>query len=248
MPCRPFRAFVFCLILLALSLRAGLAQDIFVTPIPNAPFRATISVQRTVVRPDGSVFALHTLRGVGRDSQGRIFNETRALVPAPSNIVPVLIRVHLYDPQTRLSTMLDAQHHTFRSAVVNRPPATEPPALLYGSPAGNGLPPSQFTKEEDLGTSRLENLPVHGVRETQTVPAGSGGGQPVVVTDEYWYSADLHMNLALSHNDPRTGSVMMAVTGITLSEPDPALFQIPEGYTDAAAQPSPGQSPAHPQP
>ena len=62
------------------------------------------------------------------------------------------------------------------------------------------------------------------------------GGKSVVITDEYWYSEDLRINLALKHNDPRTGGVTMTVTGINRSEPDPARFEIPAGYNPAGAQ------------
>jgi hypothetical protein len=41
--------------------------------------------------------------------------------------------------------------------------------------------------------------------------------------------------MMIRHNDPRTGSVTMIVSGVTRVEPDPALLQIPEGYVSAAA-------------
>src|SRR5262245_8956270 len=37
-------------------------DDIFVTPIPNAPFNAVIQVERSIVRPDGTVLNLKTTR------------------------------------------------------------------------------------------------------------------------------------------------------------------------------------------
>ena len=55
----------------------------------------------------------------------------------------------------------------------------------------------------------MDGFEVHGVRETQTLPA-NGGGKPVVITDEYWYSDYLHINVVMKHIDPRTGSVTMA--------------------------------------
>jgi hypothetical protein len=207
------------------------AQDIFVTPIPSAPFSGTIEVLRTVVQPDGRVMNLKTTRMIARDSQGRIRNETRAMEPLTEMAAPQLVRVHLYDPQTRATTMLDVQQQTYWTGTVNRPPATEPPGLQYASPGGATLPLSQFAREEDLGTHEMDGLMVHGVRETQTIPAdANGGGKPVVVTDEYWYSDDLRINMEIKHHDPRTGSVMLKVTQVSQQEPDPALFQIPDGY------------------
>ncbi len=223
-----------CLFFLAPSrASAQRGPDIFVTPIPNAPFSAVIQVQRSFVR-DGSITALKTTREIGRDSQGRIYNESRMLVPLSFIGTPQLIGVRLYDPQTRISTRLNPGTHTFWAGTVSRPPATIPPALVYASPTGTNLPQNQFVKEEDLGVHEINGLSAHGVRETQTIPAESSGtGKEILVTDEYWYSEDLRINLILRHSDPRTGSTTMTVTKIARTDPEPARFQIPDGYKPA---------------
>lgn len=232
---------VSCLfVLLAIAMPSASAQagpDIFVTPIPHSPFRGVVEVERSLVRPDGSVLKLKTTREIARDSRGRIRNESRSMIPISSNQTPGIVRVHLFDPETRTSIMLDPQERTFSSMTVNHPPATVPPRLVYASPTGSTLPPNEFTKEEDLGMQEMEGVAVHGVREIQTIPAESKG-KDVVVTDEYWYSDDLRINMLIAHNDPRTGSVTMTVRQVTRSEPDAALFEIPNGYN----RPKPGQT------
>jgi hypothetical protein len=83
----------------------------------------------------------------------------------------------------------------------------------------------------------MEGVPVHGVRETQIIPAeNSGTGKEIVVSDEYWYSADLRINLVIKHSDPRTGSVTMTVTQVKRWEPDPSLLEVPQGYTPSGAR------------
>ena len=214
----------------------GLAQStsgIFITPVPDAPFTGVIKVDRTIVRPDGKVESLRTIRDTARDSRGRIYNVFRALVPADFAGTPPTIRVHFYDPQTRNYTYLYPNQHTYTTGTVNHPPAAEP-ADLIASPAGNSVPLNQFTKQEDLGTRSIEGITAHGVRETQTIPNGSTGSD-VVLTDEYWYSDELHMNVMVKHSDPRTGSVTMTLTQATRTDPDPSLFQIPEGYKPAGS-------------
>lgn len=207
------------------------AQDIFVTPIPNAPFTGVINVQRSVVQHDGSVQDFRTIREIGRDSRGRIFNQYRTLLPASDTSAPQIIQVLVYDPQTRTSTTIFTPQRLFRSGTVNRPPETQPPALLDASTTGNSIPRNEFTKEEDLGTRLMEGVPVHGVRETQTIPAEkSSSGKEIVTSDEYWYLADLRINMLIKHSDPRTGTVTMTVTQVKRSEPDPALLEIPEGF------------------
>ncbi|HKF24240.1 MAG TPA: hypothetical protein VKE93_21910 [Candidatus Angelobacter sp.] len=213
------------------------AQDIFVTPVPNAPFTGVIHVERSVVQRDGSVRDLRTIRDIGRDSRGRIFNESRTLLPASDTSTPQVMSVLLYDPQTRTSTHIFPAQRVFSTGTVNRPPETQPPALLDGSTTGNSIPRNDFTKQEDLGNRQMEGLAVHGVRETQTIPAeNSPAGKEIVVTDEFWYSADLRINMLIKHSDPRTGSVTMTVTQVKRSEPDPALLEIPEGYKPFGAR------------
>jgi hypothetical protein len=217
------------------SAQAGL--DVFVTPIPNAPFSGVIHVQRSIVQPDGSIADLKTMRAIGRDSQGRIYNESRRLLLDSNTEAPQVARILLYDPQTRVSTMLYPQERTFSTSTVDRPPATAPPALLYASPAGISLPRNEFTKEEDLGIHELEGLPAHGVREIQTIPAdNSGTGKEITISDEYWYSDDLRINLVIKHSDPRTGTVTMTVAQVKRTEPDPALFEIPHDYRPVGAR------------
>jgi hypothetical protein len=206
--------------------------DIFVTPIPNNPFTATVNVQRLNINGDGAKVALKNVREIGRDSRGRIFNEMRTAVAATSNESPERTGVHIYDPETRVSTTInDKQHMVFRNTV-NRPPAAVPPSFLSASSGLNTLPPNQFTKEEDLGNKIMEGLAVHGVRQTQTIPVRDGG-KPAVITDEYWYSEDLRINLVVKHHDTRTGGVTLTVTGVTRAEPNPARFEVPEGYKAA---------------
>jgi hypothetical protein len=212
----------------------GWAQNtsgIFLTPVPGAPFSGVIVVERTIVPGGGgSTLNLKTVRDVARDSQGRIYNVFRQLVPASDNSAPPVVRIHFYDPQTRSYTYLYPQQKAYTTGTVNHPPAAEP-ADLIASPAGNSAPLNQFTKDEDLGTQSISGVSAHGVRQIQTIPAAtSNTGKEIVLTDEYWYAEDLHMNVAIKHDDPRTGSVSMTLTQVTRTEPDPSIFQIPDDY------------------
>ncbi len=105
------------------SAQAGL--DVFVTPIPNAPFSGVINVQRSIVQRDGSIAEFKTIRAIGRDSQGRIYNESRTLLPVSSTETPQVTRLLLYDPQTRASTTLFPQERIFLTSTA-------------GPPTGNG--------------------------------------------------------------------------------------------------------------
>jgi hypothetical protein len=214
-------------------------RGIFVTPIPNAPFSATVRVERTDVQPNGNTLQLWSEREIARDNEGRIYNEYRPFVPTTTKTAPDAIVIHLYDPQNRMTEYLYPEQKTYRMMILSRPPATDTPDD-FASPTAAAAPASEFARREDLGYRTITGLQAHGVRVTQTVAAAvSGTGQEVTVTNEYWYSEALRLNLATKLNDPRSGSVTMTVTQIDRREPNATLFGVPAGYTMAGvAKPS----------
>jgi hypothetical protein len=205
------------------------AQSFFLTPVPNAPFSGVVNIERTEIRKDGLVIKYNSTREVARDSRGRIHNELRSFIPVSSTDTPKLLNIHLYDPQTRISTEIDVLKRTFWTRALNHPPATEPPSIRFAAPDGDA-PRSEFTKQEDLGIREIAGVPAHGMRQTQTLP-DENGAKEVVVTDEYWYSQDLRVNVMIKHSDPRKEISTLTVDQVTRAEPDPAFFEIPEGYT-----------------
>jgi hypothetical protein len=144
---------------------------------------------------------------------------------------PPLVSTHIYDPVTRLNTMLNPAQRMARQSKLNGPVPNyeQAPSLPSAIPVDrNGAP---LWTREDLGTQVMEDVTVHGRRITRNVSAtASGTGQPVVVIDEYWYSDDLHLNMLIKHNDPRTGEQTLTVTQVKRSEPDPLLFTVPSDY------------------
>ncbi|MBB6142679.1 hypothetical protein HNQ77_000617 [Silvibacterium bohemicum] len=211
-------------------LRAQAGGGIFVTPIPNAPFSGTVRVERTVIQPNGNNLQLWSEREIARDNQGRIYNEFRPFVPTTTKTLPDATVIHLYDPQNRMTEYLYPQRKTYQVMILGRPPATDTPDD-FASPTAAAGPTSEFTRQEDLGYRTIAGLQVHGVSITQTLTAAeSGTGQQVTVTNEYWYSEALRLNLVTKHNDPRTGSLTMTVTQIDRHEPSAALFGVRANY------------------
>ena len=236
MPTRLSPTSLSCTALLVVAILSPRAftQGFFLTPIPNAPFSGVVDIERTIVGKDGSVTQFKSTREIARDARGRIHNELRALIPVSSTGTPEVLNIHLYDPQTRISTEIDVRKRTFWTRTLDHPPSTEPPSIRFAAPDGNA-PPSEFTKQEDLGIREIAGVPAHGIRETQTV-MDENDGKEVVISDEYWYSQDLRINLMIKHSDPRRGMTTMTVAQVTRTEPDPAFFEVPEGYTRPGAQ------------
>ena len=204
---------------------------IYVTPIPGAQFSGTVHVDRTDIQPNGATVQLWSERQIARDSTGRIYNEYRPFVLLGTNRAPLVTSIHIYDPQNRMSEYLYPQRKIYQMTILSRPPATDTPDA-FASSTSSSSQPSEFTHQEDLGYRTIAGLQAHGVSITQTLPATqSGTGKDVVVTNEYWYSDALRLNLMTRHTDSRTGNVTMTVTHIDRAEPNPTLFGVPPDYT-----------------
>jgi hypothetical protein len=84
---------------------------------------------------------------------------------------------------------------------------------------------------QDLGTQSMENVVVRGTKTSRTISgSATGTGKAVTVTDETWYSEELHLNMLVKHNDPRTGEQTVTITKVERSEPPAETFEIPADY------------------
>ncbi len=214
------RALARIAIALLSSVAVAQTRGIFVTPIPNVPLMAVVNTQSSRILANGTTLNQKTLSAIARDAHGRIFNEKRALVPVSVTATPPILVIHIYDPQTRANTFIDPQARVAWQNTLLRPPSTVPPEVGSIPLTGNS-PGSPYVKEEDLGTRRMEGVDVHGIRDTQTIPAEAAGGKEVTVVDEYWYSEDLRLNMLVIHKDPRTGEQTTTVTQVIAVNPTP---------------------------
>lgn len=193
-----------------------LIPGVFVTPIPGAPFSATVMIQSKQPLADGTVETEVTESVIARDSRGRIRNERHMLVPEGTKGMPRLVSVHVFDPATRISYIYNPATMIARQQLVPLPVAR---------------PEFGNSKSEDLGYTTLNGFEAKGTRTTRIVPApASGTRNPVTVTDEVWYSEDLHMNLMEEHTDVRGGKQTVAILSIQRNEPATSLFEVPAGY------------------
>jgi len=110
------------------------------------------------------------------------------------------------------------------------PPAQSNPSI---QPIRIPQPAQPMEQLEDLGTKTINGLEVSGARSSRTYAAGEiGNDQPITVTHETWISCELPGFVVLQiDDDPRNGVRTTELTDIERGEPDPVLFQVPEGYT-----------------
>jgi hypothetical protein len=88
------------------------------------------------------------------------------------------------------------------------------------------------TRSEQLGSQIIEGVEAVGTRNYTTIPAGAiGNERPIEIVYERWYSNELQMTVYSKHIDPRFGEQTYRLTNIIRSEPDPSLFELPNGYT-----------------
>jgi hypothetical protein len=205
---------------------AVIVSGIFVTPVQGVPLSAVVELQSTQLLIDGSTNVRTSFANIARDSQGRIYNERRQLVNPSFTGTPQIIAFHIFDPNTSLNTFLNPSTHLARQSTWHPPESTA--EQTAGSPVSAR---DSLVEEKDLGTETMDGLSVHGTLKTRTIPAAvSGTGRAVVVTDEIWYSDELHLNILEKRDDPRTGKQTVTVTRVDRSEPNQALFEVPAGY------------------
>jgi hypothetical protein len=97
------------------------------------------------------------------------------------------------------------------------------------NPADPNLKPQMHS--EKLPGKAINGIYVEGTRMTITYPVGSvGNDRPIVSVHETWTSPDLRIVVLSTDEDPRSGTHTSEITNLDRSEPDPAIFQVPEGY------------------
>ena len=85
---------------------------------------------------------------------------------------------------------------------------------------------------DDLGTQVVNGVTAQGVRTTSIIPIGTfGNDHDIKTVTERWVSQDLHVLVRSVYTDSRTGSTVYDLLNIVQAPPDPALFQVPAGYT-----------------
>lgn len=92
--------------------------------------------------------------------------------------------------------------------------------------------PTKHQTSEDLGVRTIDDIEAKGTRGTGIIPVGDlGNDRPLTIVRESWVSTRYNIPLLTITDDPRTGKRTDEVTEFQPGEPDPALFQIPKGYT-----------------
>ena len=188
--------------------------------VRGLPFSAKVELETVSQLQDGTLITHKTYNLDARDSAGRTHNEMRNWITADGE-EPKLTRIELYDPGTKTRTDLFPLTKLARQWVVA--------AAAQATPVAATAKPE--TTREEIGTDTIEGLLVKGTRVKQTYATGAlGNDRPLSIVTEYWYEAELRLNLLTKRTDPRHGVQTVRVTELQRQEPDAALFAIGDGY------------------
>jgi hypothetical protein len=207
--------------------------SIFIPPIPNAPFTATVNTEWTRRFENGATSTIKNHRTVARDSTGRIFQERRYLTPDGDKHQTPITQLEFSDPSSHELYICKPAPHVCE--LHNYFVST---STVSAADSASGFRANDLTTE-DLGHNVISGLDVLGTRETTTIAPGTiGNDRALAAIKEFWYSSQLGINLVVKRSDPRTGTENFRVTDINLAEPDPQLFDPPSDFSVVDARQS----------
>jgi hypothetical protein len=196
--------------------------------VPYTLIRTTTVVQTLA---DGTTITRTFTAKNARDSEGRTYSETEQILHVRADGQPVDLVAHSFsDPVAgkvvnwnNNSKIATVTHETLLPAQVPDGDAARQPKVAY---------PTEHQTSEDLGVRTIAGVEAKGTRRTGIIPVGEfGNDRPLTIVTEDWVSTQYRIPLLTIIDDPRSGKRTDEVTEFQPGEPDPALFQIPKGYT-----------------
>ncbi|HMF78922.1 MAG TPA: hypothetical protein VK604_24910 [Bryobacteraceae bacterium] len=230
------------------------------SPVTGAPYSAEMTTATVQTLTDGNQIQHTTKASVYRDKQGRLRTEQTLPEPFGHSPEPgdspkfitiqdfVSGNSYFLDPTQKVAQRAPAPQ-TKRIAELSKTKEVSSEAIegvaVGGRVAGMAMPAgvamsaghvmnnSEITSAKtDLGTQIIEGIPAKGTKMTTTFATESiGNTLPIEVTEESWYSPDLHTIVMSKNSDPRIGVTTYRLTNINRSEPPASLFQVPADYT-----------------
>jgi hypothetical protein len=168
-------------------------------------------------------------RSVARDGHGRIYEERWLLVPKDSGVESRMNVIQIADPnQHTLYNCFVFERRCTLLKFAEQALTSYQPLVVPTGPIDNN---KGFTTHLDLGIRSIAGFDTSGTRETTTLLPGAVGNDRVFVTTrEFWQAPQIGVNVLSIVDGPQTGKQSFTVSDVSLTEPDPQLFELPEGY------------------
>jgi hypothetical protein len=214
--------------------------------VKGVPYQAQAVTETTQTLADGNRIVHKSTALLARDSEGRTRREQKMdSVGQWSTGDQLATLVFINDPVAQTSYVLESNTKIARKTNVlddkkalDAKQAAERRNVEFGTRTITtdtvGAPKLDLGEviKESLGSKTIEGTVAEGTRVTRTVPAGKiGNERPLTFVNETWYSSELGMIVMSRSSDPQSGDTVYTLTNIQKSEPDPALFTVPAGYT-----------------
>jgi len=209
----------------------GVLESIVIPPKVNAPFTLLLQTEWVRILPDGGTITTVNQRRIARDTEGRIYEERWVLVPKNGKV----------ESQMTTIQISDSNNHTLFNCFMLEPkkqcvltvfePSPNTIFKFQGTPSGPLRDGRGEAIHEDLGTQLVAGVVTTGTRDTTIFDADLfGNDRKMAIEREFWHSPELGFNLLSKRSDPRIGTQTFTVIDLILSEPDPKLFELPEGF------------------
>jgi len=198
----------------------------------ETPHTAEYTITQVQTLANGVTVTQESTEKIAVDAQGRHMNLSTVMRPAGQQ--SPFTFVHIIDPPNHTSTSRTSQGQ--RVTVRSIPDPVQKPAC-----ATHAIPEtrhSDISREkpviEELGTTTIQGMEAKGTRITTTIPAGAEGNDaPLVITNEIWRAAASNfrdLTLREVTDDPRSGKRTRELKNFAQGDPDPSLFEPPQGY------------------
>jgi hypothetical protein len=215
----------------------------WLSTITGVPVSYVRSQENTQTLSDGTHLThKSTIYFYYRDAAGRVRTENPLVLGRGSIRESQIEIARIEDPISGFQYIVDTQNHVayrFPFKACSDPEerrATNSAGSTSGSPSKSlGFRDAIVIQHshESLGTQVIEGVSAQGTRTTTVFPVGLfGNDRPITRTCEMWSPVDdLGNDLLSDCTDPRFGETVIRMTNISRTEPDPALFQVPAGYS-----------------
>lgn len=211
----------------------SILESIVVPPKAKAPF--TLTLETTWVRglADGGGITTANKRRIARDATGRIYMERWWLVPPNELEQSQMTTIQISDPVAHTHINCFMLQATKPCQMFTFEPSPETVYDFFGPHSkGKTIMKSGDTEWIDLGKQNVSGVETIGRRVITHYNAGTfGNDRTVIIEREFWYSPKLGFNMLSKRSDPRFGSETFTVSNLVEGDPDPQLFEIPNGFT-----------------
>lgn len=199
--------------------------------VPSSPYTAEYTITTVRTLANGVTITQESTEKKAVDSQGRQMNATTMSHAAGEQNFTFF---HVFDPVARTNVNWTSRGKQANVSVMPEPGERHTCTPTTDSNVRRVDNVREKPVVEQLGTTTIQGIEAKGTRFTETIPAGAEGNDaPLVTTNENWLAAAPNLRRLVVReimDDPRSGKTNRELTSFVQGDPDPSLFEPPQGY------------------